>query len=86
MAKEQSTKNKKTKRTERGITPGKVAYAYGISLETFKTWIGNSQSLNDRVYEEGDNLLITRKWTPRQLQKIFDEFGDPREYQDIIDS
>jgi len=80
------TKKKETKQSERGITPRKVAYLYGVSLETFNTWIGNADDLNARMELEDKYLDHYRKWTPNQLWMIFNEFGDPREFQDIIDS
>lgn len=75
-----------TKLSERGITPSKVAYAYGISLETFQGWIRDSQNLSNKMEQEDKYLSERRKWTPKQLEMIFDEFGDPRLYQDIIES
>jgi len=59
---------------------------YGVSLETFQKWINESQTLEERMDTERTFLYGSRKWTPKLLQIIFDEFGDPREFKDIIDS
>ena len=79
-------KEKTTDKFERGITPGKVAYLYGITLETLHSWIRNSSPLNKMMDDDDDYFIGLRKWSPRQLQMIFDAFGDPRDYQDIINS
>ena len=93
MVKERTNKKKVTGSNERGITPSKVAYAYGVSLETLQKWIINSPALRalerEEREEEGYNSQLSftnRKWTPKQLQLIFYEFGDPRQYWEIIDS
>jgi|GEM_PF-3105417 len=74
----------KGSQNERGITPSKIARLYGVSIETFNKWIVESPGFNSEDSDEEVNFLRLRKWTPKQLQKIFDEFGDPREFQDII--
>ncbi len=89
MAKERTNKKKVTGSNERGITPSKVAYAYGVSLETLQKWISGSSLLmvlKDQAEVNDDFSFNSRKWTPKQLQYVFKEFGDPREYSDIIDS
>ena len=78
---------KKKSEFEWGITPGKVAYMYGVSPETFKTWITESQYLREVLdsHEKYDySIYESRKWTPFQLQTVFDVFGDSRDYRDII--
>ena len=84
------TSNKQTpKLFERGITPSKIAFMYGVSLETFRTWITDSEKLGNLLRSDEDydfGVYNSRKWTPFQLKTIFEVFGDPREFQDIIDN
>jgi len=87
MAKEKSKNTSRINLGERGITPGKVAYLYGVSWDTFyHTWMGNSLELTDLLEEikQEDQIWYRRKWTPKDLEMIFQVFGDPRDYQDII--
>jgi hypothetical protein len=86
MSKEKKIANQGLQKGERGITPGKVAYMYGITMETFSKWMRKSEELSERMDEEDNFFYSHRKWTPKQLQMVFDVFGDPREYKDIIDS
>ena len=68
---------------EIGITHPKIARMYGVNAETLKSWIVNNEKLEDEL-DELNWEYKTRKLTPKQLEKIFEYLGDPREYQDII--
>ena len=73
--------------TERGITPGKVAYLYGVSLETFNKWIKDeSESIDELAQDDELHFYQSRKWAPKHLEILFNVFGDPRPYQDIINN
>jgi len=88
MAKERSNKKKVTGSNERGITPSKVAYSFGISLETLQKWISSSEVLTALKENPKEDYIFSfnnRKWTPKQLQHVFNVFGDPRDYREIID-
>ena len=86
MAKEKSKNTSRINLDERGITAGKVAHLYGISLDTLQTWMDSSQKLADQIDEEDNeyNFWHRRKWSPKDLEMVFEIFGDPRNYQDII--
>ena len=69
---------------ERGITPSKVAYMYGISVETLYKWLNHTEAFDELMVASNCYPTESRKWSPRELELVFEFFGDPRVFKDII--
>ncbi len=58
-----------------------LAAAYGITSRTLYNWIGDKQSINEKL--GGNFYLSVRKLTLKQVETLFEHYGVPEIYQNV---
>lgn len=67
----------------KGLTCKKIADLYGITTETLTEWIFDHYTLRKNL-ENHSWKLNNKKFTPKQVETLFEYLGDPRPYQELI--